>query len=218
MITKKRTGSESHAICAAHDPFGIALTRSWGEVSIQRPPSIRKPPKKCGEAIPPQPGCYYIVRLPQEWALLYFGENRFGEHGHSHFWENQIAEWLWGKWTDIIGRHRSDDPCGESGPRRRGVPAALMNPYAFPRGRIVRTKGNGRGGRFLLLHGRDAWDQDGSAIKPFGLSRQVALSYFGLTDGTCRSEYDEHERVIKEERDEIRTLLKIEETWRSDLD
>ena len=67
----------------------------------------------------------------------------------------------------------------------------------FPRGRIVKI-----GIKYVVYHGNN--------YKKF-VSKDEILAPFGLADAEFK--FDDHERAIMENRDTIRQLLNIKETW-----
>jgi len=72
--------------------------------------------------------------------------------------------------------------------------------FGFPRGRVSKVKDH-----FVLYHGNDR--------KPFmHLSKEVIEHSFRIV-GRCRWQYDEHERCVGFEKEELQRVLRLTEDW-----
>ncbi len=67
----------------------------------------------------------------------------------------------------------------------------------FPRGRVVRV-----GKQYIVYHGNN--------YKKL-VSKDAIIAPFGINN--AKFEFDDHERVIMDNRENIRQLLKIKDTW-----
>lgn len=137
------------------------------------------------EAQSPSEGLYYLVLTPTGWEPYSYRFDEFPELDHPELWEDYVAPVLAHRWAAKLKR-----------------PASVLeknlayHPFAFPRGRV--------GGKpWKVFHGKDT---------PKGISRALIQRLFTLPPST-KWELDDHEQCQKVDRDDVRALLNIRETW-----
>jgi hypothetical protein len=151
-------------------------------------------------------GIYYTARMPGGWELFSF---RFDEYGadilHPWVWEDYVVPILASKWNTARRGVVLPLPHGTRVKRDDSGLADLEEKLlelnaAFPRGRIMP-----RGTGYVHLHGNDLSGMTGFSLeraeRPFVVVGQVAR------------EFDPHEQCLITDRDAIRRVLGIEETW-----
>ena len=164
----------------------------------------------------PSDGIYYCCRAPEGWILLsYRYEDRKDCVDHIDYWP-EVAKILANKWARKISE--SDDVKNLAAKflalrQAKGSPKADMIyrkikdlPYAFPRGRVTYLdlfKDNTEK-KYSIQHGND--------FKVTGITRSRIEDEFQIA-GDCEWQLDSHEKCMADERDQIRSLLGIKETW-----
>ena len=141
---------------------------------------------------PPVTGIFYRVRLPSGWKCTSFRDDEVqGEPGHPDVWggPNGVAAFVARMWSGHL--NRSVRHLYEGLERCR---------YCFPRGRV--TSG---GQHFKILNGGDFTPQ-------MRISRPRVEQIFGVK-GHAEWSFDEHERCLASDVEEIRGLLDLTETW-----
>lgn len=135
-------------------------------------------------------GIYYVVRYPAGWELLV---TRFDQgvdtNNHYDWWETSVAGTVAAEWAKRL----------RVMPKKLEQELAVLT-YAFPRGRISKV-----GRRFLVL-------QSGDITPAMSISKDAIEAAFGIA-GQCSWQFDEHERCIEADRDEMRRILGIREDW-----
>ncbi len=130
-------------------------------------------------------GIYYAMRAPSGWTLFAYRFDEFPEIDHSELWETHVAPILALRWAPSA--------------KAAKLEAELASfPYAFPRGRVSRS-----GNRFLVSHGGDL---------PASITKSAVMRAFSLPPNTPW-ELDNHEICAEIDRDAVRRLLKLKETW-----
>jgi hypothetical protein len=135
----------------------------------------------------PSAGIFYVVCNPQGWGIYPYRFDRFPEIGHPEFWETVVAPVLARRW-------RPNNP-----PRFRELEAKLLNhPYGLPRGRIAEV-----GRQFVVYHGNDF----------SGLVERDQIEGAFDIQKRCRWQFDDHERCLTADKDEVRAHLGIKGGW-----
>lgn len=152
--------------------------------------STREKLAKITESSEPSEGIYYVVRTPTGWEAHSYRYDEFPLIDHTEFWESYVVPVLAHKWSKIAGI------------KPRELEAALnMYPYAFPRGRVSDARYAGKG--YIVNHGKDL---------PVGVSKSTINRLFSLPP-TTPWDFDNHEQCSVNDRDEVRRLLCIKDTW-----
>jgi len=137
----------------------------------------------------PCEGIYYIVREPSGWRLAAWRFAAGQDQEHQAMWETDVAPALARQWANVIG--------SDARQLERGLKILA---FAFPRGRVSKVKD-----QFVVYHGNDR--------KPFmHLSKKAVEQAFHIV-GRCRWQYDDHERCVGFEKEEIRQVLQLTEDW-----
>ncbi len=149
-----------------------------------KPPAAKAP---CGTE-----GIFYVVPFPIEWCVM---PERFAQQtdfGHTDLWEQTVVKFLVKDWHLEVY---------ETFPTRDQLRAELLPlVYAFPRGRVVR-----QGSKFIVYHGNN--------VEPFmQASRRDIETCFDI-QGRAKWEFDEHEQCVAHDRDRMREVLGLKETW-----
>ena len=139
-------------------------------------------------------GIFYLVRLPSDWRAqaVRAGEFPVEDFGHADYWEQTLAALLARDWQPALaGEFRTVAACREE---------LLPLVYAFPRGRVVR-----QGSKFAVYHGNN--------LEPFmQCDRKAIETCFGI-QGRATWVFDEHEQCVAHDRDRMREVLGLKETW-----
>ena len=156
--------------------------------------SQRKPP--AAKAKPPvgSEGIFYLVRYPQGWRFLPVRVDQFpmADFDHADFWEECLAHVLAEKWQpEVFQKFPTVEQL-----RDELLPLA----YAFPRGRVVSL-----GRTFAVYHGDN--------LAAFMQSDRKAIETGFDIQGNVQWEFDEHEQCVAQDRDRMRELLGLKETW-----
>ena len=134
-------------------------------------------------------GIYYVVREPDGWRLA---AQRFApgeDHQHQTMWENDLAPALARQWAAAL---RCDAH------ELEGLLKIMA--FAFPRGRVTKVKG-----KFVVYHGND--------LKPFmRVSKRAVEQAFRIV-GQCRWKFDDHERCVAFEKEELQQTFRLTEDW-----
>jgi len=137
-------------------------------------------------------GIFYLIALFREWAIMPVRFDQQSEFGHTDFWEQSVVDHLVTQWhSKVINTF----------PAPAELRAALLPlVYAFPRGRVVR-----QGDQFTVYHGNN--------LKPFmKMSRRFIEGDFGI-QGRATWVFDEHEQCVAHDRDQMREVLGLKQTW-----
>ena len=140
----------------------------------------------------PVTGIFYIVRLPSGWKCASFRDDEVpGEPGHPDVWVGPtgVAAYVARMWSARLGRsarHLYD-----------GLEKCC---YCFPRGRVTFADQ-----LFNVLNGGDFTPR-------MRISRARVEQIFGVK-GHAEWSFDEHERCLSSDVEEIRGLLDLTETW-----
>ena len=135
----------------------------------------------------PTDGIYYVVRYPDKWDIFAYRFDNFPETDHSALWTDYLAPILSRIWSKAL----------KLSPQILEQELSLHT-YGFPRGRVTNMSG-----RFKVLHGGDT-----TALVPASrIERAFDLS------GMAKWERDGHEQCQGEDKEAIRSLLKIKENW-----
>ena len=137
-------------------------------------------------------GIFYLIALFREWAIMPVRFDQQSEFGHTDFWEQSVVDHLVTQWhSKVINTF----------PAPAELRAALLPlVYAFPRGRVVR-----QGDQFTVYHGNN--------LKPFmKMSRRFIEGDFGI-QGRATWVFDEHEQCVAADRDRMREVLGLKQTW-----
>ena len=137
-------------------------------------------------------GIFYIIALFGKCAIMPERFDQQTEFGHTDFWEQSVVDYLVTQWhSKVINTF----------PTPADLRSALLPlVYAFPRGRVVR-----QGDQFTVYHGNN--------LKPFmKMSRRSIEGDFGI-QGRATWVFDEHEQCIPADRDQIRDVLGLKQTW-----
>ena len=139
-------------------------------------------------------GIFYLVPYPQGWRILPVCGDQFpmADFGHADYWEEVVADILAKKWQPTVSK---EFPTSEQ-LREELLPLV----YAFPRGRVVAL-----GKKFAVYHG----DNLASFMQ---CDRKAIEACFGI-QGHATWELDEHEQCVAHDRDRVRELLRLKETW-----
>lgn len=137
----------------------------------------------------PCEGIYYIVREPSGWRLAAWRFAVGQDREHQAMWETDLAPALARQWAAVLqtDAHELEH-------------ALKILAFSFPRGRVSKVKD-----QFVVYHGNDR--------KPFmHLSKKVIEHSFHIV-GRCRWKYDEHERCVGFEKEELQCVLGLTEDW-----
>lgn len=138
------------------------------------------------ESLDPSDGLFYCVRFPEGWELYSIRVDDFGEMVHPDVWEELVSPLVATKWSRVL---------------KVSAPELLREVreycYGFPRGRVVKN----------IPEGQRIY----SSEIPKQIPRDSIERAFGLTNPKWMR--DLHEVPLKYERDALRKLLKIKETW-----
>ena len=139
------------------------------------------------ESALPTDGIYYVVRYPDKWDVFAYRFDNFPEIDHTALWCDHVAPVLARCWGRAL----------------RLSPAKLeksltLHAYGFPRGRVTKM-----GMQFRVLYGGDA---------PFIPNSRVEHA-FDLAG--AKWERDEHEQCQAEDKEAVRSLLRIKEDWKA---
>lgn len=137
--------------------------------------------------VEPSEGAYFYVRYPLGWDLYAVRALDRGFIGHSTLWEELVCPDLAKQWSKTL-----------KVPAKALERELKLHVYGFPRGRV--SKGSGRS--WLVLHGGDA----------SGLSKVKVECAFQIGK-RAKWERDSHEQCQAADRDAVREILKIKETW-----
>ncbi|MDP0501880.1 MAG: hypothetical protein Q7P63_17435 [Verrucomicrobiota bacterium JB022] len=136
-------------------------------------------------------GAWYLVRTPEGWRAWTVRQDEVGgeeDTGHYMIWPG-MAKALAQGWSAELGK-----PSGELGRQ------LLDYPCAFPRGRVVVSSG------VATVY---------SGLEPqVDAMRSAIEAAFGST-GHAHWQWDEHERVISEDKRAVQELLRLSEDWPS---
>ncbi|KAF0093291.1 MAG: hypothetical protein E1N59_2983 [Puniceicoccaceae bacterium 5H] len=136
-------------------------------------------------------GAWYIVRIPQGWHVWTVRLDEVDdeeETGHYTMWP-EVAVFLGRAWSAELGK--------PSTLLRRQL---MDHPHGFPRGRVVVSSGAA-----TIFSGLEP---QVDALRPF------IESAFGVT-GHARWQWDDHERVISEDKRAVQGILGLAEDWPS---
>ena len=167
------------------------------------------------ESMAASEGIYYIVKLKDSWKLFSHRFKEYGDYDHSMLWPyaiKAIAHSYFGSnsvkesvdASELAAKFKAYR--AQKGLTMKLTPAEKVASdlksciYAFPRGRIADV-GNGR---YVVRNGND-W-------KRTGISKKEIEIEFGIV-GKCTWAFDIHEQCMIEDRDKVRALLGIKETW-----
>lgn len=141
------------------------------------------------EDFTPSEGIYYCVRNPDGWSPFSYRFDEYPEIDHFEFWEEYVSPVLAARWARVLKQHPA------------GLQLKLSNlVYGFPRGRVSQFNH-----KFKVLHGNDM---------PGSVSRNSINRLFSLPSSVSW-ESDDHERCQIADRDGLRRLLKLAETWKA---
>ncbi len=140
------------------------------------------------EAANPSEGIYYCLRNPDGWAPFPYRFDEYPRIDHATFWAEYIVPVLAMRWSRALNV-----------PAKRLESGLELAAHGFPRGRVMRNVA----GRYVVLHG------DGM---PRSIRRKTIDRLFSLPRDT-KWEPDSEERCQVEQRDVIRGLLRLKETW-----
>ena len=153
-----------------------------------------KPKPPAAKASGGTEGIYYLVRLPSGWRVQAVRAEEFPveDFGHADYWEQTLASLLAREWQPAVaGEFRTVAACCEE---------LLPLVYAFPRGRVVR-----QGSKFAVYHGNN--------LESFmQCDRKAIEACFGI-QGRAKWVLDEHEQCVAHDRDRMREVLGLKETW-----
>lgn len=150
----------------------------------------------------PTDGLFYCVRLPDQWLLAALFYSEFWQAvDHFVMWEHYLEKDLAAAWAKRLATARPDLDY-------RTLRQELSKlPLAFPRGRVRYQLGEESDvpGTFKVYHGNDFPEVT-------GISRALVERCFWI-QGRARWVFEEHEQCKASERDAIRELLGLKETW-----
>lgn len=150
--------------------------------------STREHLARIAETESPSDGIYYCILSPNgTWNLSSYRFDEMPEKDHDKYWEDFVAPLVAYQWAARLKR----DP-------EQLAQALQSNYFGFPRGRIGKD-----GGRFFVRHGNDT---------PVGITKEQIRRAFTLPT-SAEWEFDTHERCQPEDRDIIRRLLRLKQTW-----
>lgn len=138
------------------------------------------------ENLEPSEGAYYVVRYPLGWDIYAVRASEWGVMDHSDLWAELVVPHVAGAWSKPLKT-----------PAKALEKALRLHVYGFPRGRV-----SGAGGRYKVLYGGDAKI----------LSKPRLERAFQIT-GKAVWERDVHEQCQVDDRDAIRHILRLKETW-----
>jgi hypothetical protein len=137
-------------------------------------------------------GIFYLVPFPNQWCVMPEPFAQQTDFGHTDLWEQTVVKVLVKDWHLEVCK---------AFPTRDQLRAELLPlVYAFPRGRVVR-----QGSKFIVYHG----DNFASFM---GKTRQDVESCFHI-QRRAKWVFDEHEQCVVQDRDRIRAVLRLKETW-----
>lgn len=150
----------------------------------------------------PSDGLFYFARLPDRWLLASLCYSEFHQAvDHFVMWEHFLARELAAEWASQLAATRPDLTF-------RTLWAELARlPLAFPRGRVRYRLGerSDTPGVFAVTHGGDFPEEEQR-------SRKLVERCFWI-EGRARWDCEEPERCRADQRDAMRELLGLEETW-----
>jgi hypothetical protein len=138
----------------------------------------------------PSAGIYYCLRNPDGWEAFSYRFDEYPECDHSELWESYCAPILAQRWSARLKK-----------PAAQLERQLSMHSYAFPRGRVARPHESKAA--MTVMHGGDT---------PKGISSSTINRLFSLSAAT-KWVRDEHERCQADDRDAVRSILKLTETW-----
>lgn len=134
-------------------------------------------------------GIFYVIREPHAWKIVSRSHEDGNQLAHVDVWEREIVSELAREWAK---KARLD---------AANVSRQIVNyPYAFPRGRVVKT-----GSRFVVFHGNDL-------TAKMKITRLMIEKCFGI-QGRAKWQADDHERCQHDDKETVRQLLKIRDDW-----
>jgi len=157
----------------------------------------------------PSEGIFYYLRVPEGWILYSYRYADREPLDHTDVWP-EVARIVASRWSRKVTE--SDDVKaltakfmalrqGKGGGSSDAIYSKIKDlPYAFPRGRVMEVADS----EFAVKHGNNA--------KSTSVSRTQVETDFGIA-GKCKWELDLHEQVLQSERDEIRQILGIKDSW-----
>lgn len=167
-------------------PSKAVLAAAKGARELMNSATLRR--RIVAENLKPAEGIYYYVPFPRRWEIFAIRFDEWGDDmDHTALWEELLLPHFAAEWS-----------------RALNVPAGVLerklrlHPYGIPRGRI----GRGAGRVWLVLHGGDAK----------GLSESKVESAFQIRR-LARWERDAHEQCQQADRDAVREMLDLDETW-----
>ncbi len=146
--------------------------------------------KRLYEDLTPSDGIFYVIRYPKGWTLFAYRYDEYPDTiDHSELWTEYCAPILAHNWAAPLKR-----------PVRALEKAIAQHTYGFPRGRVSRNHRS----KFTVHFGND--------FLKLGISKNTVERAFTL-NGVCKWERDEHEQCQKDDREALRSLFKLKETW-----
>ena len=164
---------------------------------VKRPPppfASRKPPASKRKPPVGSEGIFYLVRWPEGWSFRPFRVDWFPieDFSHAEFWEELLAGFMAERWQpEVSQRFTTVEQLRD---------ALLPLAYAFPRGRVVSLARS-----YAVYHGDN--------LAAFMQSDRKAIESGFDIQGNVQWEFDEHEQCVAQDRDRMRELLGLEETW-----
>ena len=166
----------------------VARRRPVFATTLRKPVSAKEKPPIGTE------GHFYLVRYPQGWRYLPVRVELFPveDFDHADFWEEVLAPVMAEKWhPEVSQRFTTVEQL-----RDELLPLA----HAFPHGRVVSM-----GRTFAVYHGDN--------LAAFMQSDRKAIETGFDIQGNVQWEFDEHEQCVAHDRDRVRELLGLKETW-----